>query len=104
MKTPADAYNPSGMVMKAVLLNGTNPLGAPNWPNANSGWGRAWLDSNLWFQTTLAVVPSPRLMTHNLMMTNCGLMTPLDGVLNPGLLTPAGGGGCRGCGGRSQSE
>ena len=53
-KTPADAYNPSGMVMKAVLLNGTNPLGAPAWPNANSGWGRAWLDSNLWFQTTLA--------------------------------------------------
>lgn len=53
VKTPADAYNPSGMVMKAVLLNGTNPLGAPNWPNANSGWGRAWLDSNLWFKTTL---------------------------------------------------
>lgn len=53
VKTPADAYNPSGMVMKAVLLNGTNALGAPAWPNANSGWGRAWLDSNLWFQTTL---------------------------------------------------
>lgn len=54
VKTPADAYNPSGMVMKAVLLNGTNPLGAPSWPNANSGWGRAWLDGNLWFKTTLA--------------------------------------------------
>lgn len=54
VKTPADAYNASGMVMKAVLLNGTNPLGAPSWPNANSGWGRAWLDSNLWFQTTFA--------------------------------------------------
>lgn len=52
-KTAADAYNPSGMVMKAVLLNGTNPLGAPSWPNANSGWGRAWLDGNLWFKTTL---------------------------------------------------
>ena len=53
VKTAADAYNPSGMVLKAVLLNGTNALGAPNWPNANSGWGRAWLDSNLWFKATL---------------------------------------------------
>lgn len=53
VKTPADAYDPSGMMMKAVLLNGTNPLGAPSWPNANSGWGRAWLDGNLWFKTTL---------------------------------------------------
>ncbi|MFA7322140.1 MAG: S8 family serine peptidase, partial [Dokdonella sp.] len=53
VKTAADAYNPSGMVLKAVLLNGTNALGAPGWPNANSGWGRAWLDSNLWFKTTL---------------------------------------------------
>lgn len=53
VKTTADAYNPSGMVLKAVLLNGTNPLGAPNWPNSASGWGRAWLDGNLWFKTTL---------------------------------------------------
>ena len=51
-RTAADAYDPSGMVMKAVLLNGTNPLGAPNWPNADSGWGRAWLDGNLWFKNT----------------------------------------------------
>jgi hypothetical protein len=54
VKTAADAYNPSGMVLKAVLLNGTNPLGAPNWPNSSSGWGRAWLDGNLWFKSTLA--------------------------------------------------
>ncbi len=53
VKTAADAYNPSGMMLKAVLLNGTNPLGAPNWPNADSGWGRAWLDGNLWFKSTL---------------------------------------------------
>lgn len=52
-RTPADAYNPSGMVMKALLLNGTNPLGGSNWPNAASGWGRAWLDGNLWFKATL---------------------------------------------------
>ncbi|HET9031542.1 MAG TPA: S8 family serine peptidase [Dokdonella sp.] len=54
IKTAADAYNPSGMMLKAVLLNGTNPLGAPNWPNSASGWGRAWLDGNLWFKSTLA--------------------------------------------------
>lgn len=52
-RTAADAYDPSGMVMKALLLNGTNALGAPNWPNADSGWGRAWLDGNLWFKNTL---------------------------------------------------
>lgn len=47
----ADAYNVSGDVMKAVLLNGTNPLN--NWPNFNTGWGRAWLDGNLWFNNTM---------------------------------------------------
>ncbi|WP_440225576.1 S8 family serine peptidase [Dokdonella sp. MW10] len=52
-KTAADAYNPSGMVMKATLLNGTNPLGGTGWPNANSGWGRAWIDGNLWFKNTM---------------------------------------------------
>ncbi|MBN8480759.1 MAG: S8 family serine peptidase [Xanthomonadales bacterium] len=48
-----DTLNASGMVMKAVLLNGTNALSvAPNaWPDMNYGWGRAWLDSNLWFTT-----------------------------------------------------
>lgn len=49
----ADTLNPSGMVMKAVLLNGTNTL-QPNWPNNSVGWGRAWLDGNLWFQDTMA--------------------------------------------------
>jgi hypothetical protein len=49
--TAADDYNPSGDVMKAVLLNGTNPL--TNWPNNNTGWGRAWLDGNLWFNATM---------------------------------------------------
>jgi hypothetical protein len=47
----ADAYNPSGDVMKAVLLNGTNPQ--TNWPNNNSGWGREWLDGSLWFKNTM---------------------------------------------------
>ena len=49
--TAADTYNPSGAMLKAVLLNGTNPLS--NWPNNNSGWGRGWLDGNLWFKNTM---------------------------------------------------
>lgn len=48
----ADTMNPSGMVMKAALLNGTNTLQS-NWPNNSVGWGRAWLDGNLWFQDTM---------------------------------------------------
>jgi len=52
-KTAADAYNPSGMAMKAFLLNGTNPLQGNNWPNNNIGWGRAWLDGSLWFANTM---------------------------------------------------
>jgi len=51
-KTAADAYNPSGDVMKAVLLNGTNTM-QTNWPNNNIGWGRGWLDGNLWFNDTM---------------------------------------------------
>jgi hypothetical protein len=49
--TPADAYNPSGPMMKAVMLNGTNALS--NWPNNNTGWGRGWLDGDLWFKNTM---------------------------------------------------
>jgi hypothetical protein len=50
-KTAADKLNPSGMVMKAVLLNGTNSISTTAWGGMNYGWGRAWLDSNLWFST-----------------------------------------------------
>lgn len=53
VKTTADAYNPSGVIIKAALLNGTNPLGGTSWPNPQTGWGRAWLDGNLWFKTTM---------------------------------------------------
>ena len=54
-RTADDAYDPSGMAMKAVLLNGTNTgaNAASGWPNDGTGWGRAWLDANLWFKTTL---------------------------------------------------
>lgn len=57
-KTIADSYNPSGMALKAVLLNGTNPILNSNTAptdqffNGNYGWGRGWTDSNLWFTTT----------------------------------------------------
>ncbi len=58
-RTADDAYDPSGMAMKAVLLNGTNTsasggTGFTGWPNPGTGWGRAWLDGNLWFKTTQA--------------------------------------------------
>jgi hypothetical protein len=49
-----DAYNPTGAVMKAVLLNGTRPTNTPaTWPNTGTGWGRPWLDGNLWFRDTM---------------------------------------------------
>ena len=49
-----DAYNPTGAVMKAVLLNGTVPTTSPaTFPNTGTGWGRPWLDSNLWFKNTM---------------------------------------------------
>ncbi|TDR40440.1 immune inhibitor A peptidase M6 [Tahibacter aquaticus] len=51
--TAADKYNPSGMAMKAVILNGTNPISATAFNSNNFGWGRMWLDSNLWFANTL---------------------------------------------------
>ena len=57
-KTAGDSYNPSGMALKAILLNGTNPiLGSNSTPTdqfstGNYGWGRGWADSNLWFATT----------------------------------------------------
>jgi hypothetical protein len=49
----ADTYNPTGPALKAVALNGTNPISAANWNSNGYGWGRMWLDSNLWFSTTI---------------------------------------------------
>lgn len=51
--TAADKYNPSGMAMKATILNGTNAISTTNWNSNGYGWGRMWLDSNLWFANTL---------------------------------------------------
>jgi hypothetical protein len=52
-KTTADVYNPTGTMMKSVLLNGTNPINSAAWPSTGTGWGRAWLDGNLWFNNTM---------------------------------------------------
>ena len=51
---PVDVYNPTGAVMKAVLLNATVPTTSPAiMPNTSTGWGRPWLDGNLWFKDTM---------------------------------------------------
>ncbi|MBO9663079.1 S8 family serine peptidase [Dokdonella sp.] len=61
-RTPADTLNPSGALLKAVLVNATvtnlsNTKSTGTtlpWPNQHSGWGRPWLDASLWFRSTLA--------------------------------------------------
>ena len=51
---PIDAMTPTGAVLKAVLLNGTVQTTSPSaFPNTGTGWGRPWLDSNLWFRDTM---------------------------------------------------
>ena len=50
----ADKLEPTGVMLKAVLLNGTNPLNSTSWPSTGTGWGREWLDGNLWFKATMA--------------------------------------------------
>jgi hypothetical protein len=52
--TPLDAHNPTGSVLKAVLLNSTVQTTSPSaFPNTGTGWGRPWLDANLWFKDTM---------------------------------------------------
>ena len=47
-KTAADVRSPTGSELKAMLLNGTSfaPAGTPG---NTMGWGRVWLDNNLYF-------------------------------------------------------
>lgn len=42
-------FNPNAALVKAVLLNGTRPILLSGWPNNTYGWGRIWLDNNLFF-------------------------------------------------------
>lgn len=48
-RTATDVRKPSGALMKAVLLNGTRDLSSM--PNNNYGWGRIWLNNNLFFSS-----------------------------------------------------
>ncbi len=46
----ADRVHPRAPVIKAVLLNGTRPLGSsPAFGHNDYGWGRIFLDNNLYF-------------------------------------------------------
>jgi hypothetical protein len=46
-RNPADARKPLGTEMKAMLTNGTAMIATA--PSNNYGWGRIWLDNNLYF-------------------------------------------------------
>jgi hypothetical protein len=46
-KNSLDAHTPSGTLMKAMLLNGTNTDGG--FFANNIGWGRVWLENSLYF-------------------------------------------------------
>ncbi len=46
-RNPDDQLTPTGALMKATLLNGTLPTGS--FPDIKRGWGRIWLDNNLYF-------------------------------------------------------
>lgn len=48
-RTAQDADPPTGALMKAALLNGTLAEPAFNVPSNDYGWGRVWLDNNLFF-------------------------------------------------------
>lgn len=47
MKNAADSIIPSGPLMKAMLLNGSNADSGFNY--RHTGWGRPWLDNTLYF-------------------------------------------------------
>ena len=47
VRVAEDGLLPSAALMKATLLNGTSTY--PEMPSNQSGWGRIWLDGNLYF-------------------------------------------------------
>lgn len=50
-RNPADEFEPSGTLVKAALLNGAFPLPiAGEFGGQAYGWGRVFLDSNLYFE------------------------------------------------------
>jgi len=48
-RTPDDEQTPGGALLKAMLLNGTRADAGFNVPSNSYGWGRIWLDNNLYF-------------------------------------------------------
>jgi hypothetical protein len=57
-----DRHNLNGPLLKAVMLNSTVLTTSPSgFPNTGTGWGRPWLDGNLWFKQTFAGDDSRRL-------------------------------------------
>ncbi len=54
-RTAADAIDPNGALMKAVLLNGTAILGSL--PTQTFGWGRMFLENTLYFDSALGGGP-----------------------------------------------
>lgn len=48
-RTPHEALEPTGALMKATLINGATPFTA-NWPDNNAGWGRMWLANSVYFE------------------------------------------------------
>jgi len=48
-RTADDEEIPGGALLKAMLLNGTRADAAFNVPSNSYGWGRIWLDNNLFF-------------------------------------------------------
>ncbi len=47
VKTSNDSITPSGQLMKAMLLNGTNT--GPGFFSNRAGWGKVWLENTLYF-------------------------------------------------------
>ncbi|HVF34789.1 MAG TPA: S8 family serine peptidase [Candidatus Saccharimonadia bacterium] len=66
-RATGDAYSPSGALMKAVLMNGTSM--PATLPNQTFGWGRIWLDANLYFPG------DDRKLRHFDVMNGAGLET-----------------------------
>lgn len=48
-RTPEEALEPTGALMKATLINGAAPFTA-TWPDNNAGWGRIWLANSVYFE------------------------------------------------------
>ncbi|MEO6708550.1 MAG: S8 family serine peptidase, partial [Planctomycetota bacterium] len=50
--TPADAFTPTGALVKAIVLNGGQDMtGIAGYPSNQEGWGRILLDDSLYFAT-----------------------------------------------------